>query len=1059
MTPASEDQHEEAAEAPLSVSRAGRLGGVALLAVAVATSGVWLARRPIATHLVDQTLAAKGVPASYQIEDLGLGRQRLTNLVIGDPAHPDLVADWVEVHTVLGLHGAHVTGLTAGHVRLGGKLVDGRVSLGMIDRLLPPPSGKPFALPHLDVAVQDGRMRLETPAGIVGLKVSGSGILDDGFSGRLAAVSPQVAIGPCVADRMAAVVAISIADSQPHVSGPVRAGELACGRTRMRGAVADLDATLGDRLDRWQGSAKLSLAALDAAPGTMRKLAGTVSFDGSAQRTGGQLDLKAGAFTGAGLTGGALRLAGVYRFEPPFVGFQGRASADDTALSRATIARIVASGGAAQGSPLGPLAAKLAKAGAAAARSFSLDADLVALQSARGGRIGVSRLAFDTKSGAHASLSGGDGIIYDMPGRAIRIDGLLSISGGDLPEAAIRLAQPRAGAPVTGTAIIRPYTAGDANLSLTPVQFTASSSGATHFTSVATLSGPIGTAGRLTRGQIAIDGRWDGHARITIGGDCAPLGFERLTYSGLDLGRTVTRLCPTGAALLAIDGAHVSGGARVAATHLAGRLGGSPLAVDWAGGTLALADRGFALSQVAVKLGPAARQTRLDMATLDGRIAGNGVAGTVTGGGGQIANVPLVMSKAAGDWQFANGVLDVTGGLTVADSAASPRFNPLDSKNVALRLAGNVITATATLANPASGVKVTDVRIEHDLGRGVGHADLAVPGIAFDRNLQPDALTPLTFGVIADVQGSVSGEGHIAWTPDGVTSTGTFTTKGTNLAAAFGPVTGLSTTIHFTDLLNMVSAPDQVATVDQINPGVAVENGEIHYQTLSSTQVRVLGAEWPFSGGTLTLEPTLLDFSQGQARRLTFDVKGMDAAQFIQKFDFKNLDATGTFDGTLPMVFDADGGRVEGGHLTVRQGGGTIAYVGDLSQKDLGTWGNMAFQALKSLRYDSLNITMNGPLAGEMVTQVKFAGIHQGEGTRTNFLVKRLMKLPFLFNVTVRAPFRQLIGSVRSFYDPNSLPKDKVKELLDAEQQQQQQAAPATPEKPTIQPPESETVP
>jgi translocation and assembly module TamB len=165
VTPASEDQYDETAEAPLSVSRAGRLSGVALLAVAVATSGVWIARRPIATHLVDQTLAARGVPASYQIDDLGLGRQRLTDLVIGDPAHPDLVADWVEVHTVLGLHGAHVTGLTAGHVRLRGKLVDGRVSLGMIDRLLPPPSGKPFALPHLDLAVQDGRMRLETPAG------------------------------------------------------------------------------------------------------------------------------------------------------------------------------------------------------------------------------------------------------------------------------------------------------------------------------------------------------------------------------------------------------------------------------------------------------------------------------------------------------------------------------------------------------------------------------------------------------------------------------------------------------------------------------------------------------------------------------------------------------------------------------------------------------------------------------------------------------------------------------------------------------------------------------
>jgi hypothetical protein len=115
----------------------------------------------------------------------------------------------------------------------------------------------------------------------------------------------------------------------------------------------------------------------------------------------------------------------------------------------------------------------------------------------------------------------------------------------------------------------------------------------------------------------------------------------------------------------------------------------------------------------------------------------------------------------------------------------------------------------------------------------------------------------------------------------------------------------------------------------------------------------------------------------------------------------------------------------------------------------------MAFQALKSIRYDTLDITLNGPLAGEMVTQVRFDGVHQGTGTHANFLVKRLMNLPFVFNVTIRAPFRQLISSARSLYDPNSLPKDKLKDLIDEEREQ----SPATSAKPTIQPPESEAVP
>ena len=346
--------------------------------------------------------------------------------------------------------------------------------------------------------------------------------------------------------------------------------------------------------------------------------------------------------------------------------------------------------------------------------------------------------------------------------------------------------------------------------------------------------------------------------------------------------------------------------------------------------------------------------------------------------------------------------------------------------------------------------------ISHALSAGAGHADLTVPGISFGPAFQPDKLTPLTFGVIADVNGTVSGSGHIAWSPAGVTSTGEFKTAGTNLAAAFGPVTGLSNDIRFTDLLGLVSAPDQTATVADINPGVPVDNGVIHYQTLGPTQVKVLGATWPFSGGHLILDPTLLDFSAGTARRLTFRVTGMNAAQFLQQFDFKNIDATGTFDGVLPMVFDEDGGRIENGHLTVRKAGGTLAYVGDLSQKDLGTWGNMAFQALKSLRYDNLDITMDGPLSGEMITKVHFAGIKQGEGTKTNFIVRRLMRLPFLFNVTIRAPFRQLLTSAESFSDPGKLPQGKVQELLD---RQKSPVPDPPPVPPSIQPPESEKMP
>jgi len=200
-----------------------------------------------------------------------------------------------------------------------------------------------------------------------------------------------------------------------------------------------------------------------------------------------------------------------------------------------------------------------------------------------------------------------------------------------------------------------------------------------------------------------------------------------------------------------------------------------------------------------------------------------------------------------------------------------------------------------------------------------------------------------------------------------------------------------------------------------------VNDGTIVYQLLPDTRVQIDSGVWPFAGGKMTLLPTTLDFADAGSRRMTFRLEGVKADQFLQQFDFKNLDATGVFDGELPMVFDIAGGRIENGSLVVRPGGGSLAYVGDLTQKDLGLWGNIAFQALKSLRYRNLTIAMNGPLAGEMITDVRFAGVTQGQGAKSNFIIRRLQRLPFVFNVRIQAPFRGLLDSAQSFYDPSRL--------------------------------------
>lgn len=1043
------------------------LAAVCLLVLALAAT-VWIQRRPIADNFVRRELERRGVEARYRVAEIGLGRQRLTNVVLGDPASPDLVADWIEVDTDVGLGGAAITGARAGQVRLKATLsADGTVSFGAIDRLLPPPSGKPFALPDLDVAVQDGRIRLVTPYGIVGMKVAGKGGLSDGFTGQFAAVADTMRFGDCRVDRMAAKVAIRIDDRRPALTGPVRAAATVCGEASVDAPQVALELLLNERFDRWRGRATVQSRKVRAPGVTLSRPGGTIGFDGGPSRTTGQIAVRSASADSAVAAANGLSATGRYVAGRQGLAFDGTVGASGARAGSATLRQIAELGDAANGTPVAPLVRAAVRQGIAAARRFDLSARVMATPT----MVKVDRLSATSASGARATVS--DGGFTWAEGVGATVGGTMTLSGGGLPEAAVQLAQRAPGRAITGNAIIQPYAADGARLAMTPVTFRAGGGGETRIQTQAVLTGPL-PGGYVRDLALPVDARWNGAGRLTINPGCSDVGFAGLSVSSLALGPTRLRLCGLDGAMTRVVDGSITGGARFDAISLAGRLGSTPLRLAAGGGRFRLDDMAFTLTNVATRLGPVGRTSELDVMRLDGRIAAGGVAGTFDGGAGQIANVPLLIRRATGDWRFAGSELSLGARLQVRDAGDTARFLPLASDDFTLSLNGNAVRAAGTLRHPEKGVKVADVTIAHDLGAGTGNAVLDVPGIAFDEDFQPDELTPITFGVIADVVGSVSGRGNIAWSPDAVTSTGTFRTAGTDLAAAFGPVTGLSGEIRFTDLLGLVSAPGQVATIAEVNPGIPVPDGVVRYQLIEGQRVAIEGGRWALGGGEMTLEPTILDFGADRERRMTFRVTGVDAGLFLQQFNFENINATGLFDGELPMIFDANGGRIEGGRLQSR-GGGNLSYVGEVTKEDVGFWGNVAFQALKSIDYERLNIEMDGPLAGEMVTAIRFAGISQGEGTSSNFLIRRLAKLPFVFNVRIKAPFRQLIDSVQSYYDPTRLIERNLP-ALQAEQDRRDQGlppqplpapaapdpvapVPARPAAPDIQRSESETMP
>jgi translocation and assembly module TamB len=979
--------------------------GLPLIALLVA----WVQRVPIAKSVIDDTLKDKGVAATYDIEQIGTKLQRIENIVVGNPANPDLTAEWAEVDTSLRLFGADVKAVRAGGVRLRGKLVEGALNFGAVDKLLPPPTGEPLKLPDLAVHLTDARVMLETVFGQVSGTLTGKGNLASSFDSQITLSATKIVSGDCAASGASVEGRLLIKDRKPSFRGPIGVGSGECGKNRVENALVTLDADLSETFDSWSGIAQLTAKRMSAPRGSARDVKGTVDFSGSKAKTVGNYSLIAGSIAAPAMIAGSTRLAGNY--DAAFgeaVGLSlhstGTATSQRIIPDRNLLAQLSTLRTSGSGTPLAAIATALADAVDGLKRGGEASLGYAFEQVGPNGNVKLSAIKAASLSGAKLSFEGEEPLIYTWPG-GLNLAGQIRISGGGFPATSLRLKDGQ------GIAIVSPISVGGSRLALSPVLLTFNQ-GRRDFSSglsietIATLDGSFG-GGKVRGLQLPI--RLSG-GQMALG--CLPLAYQSLALSGLDLTPGKVNVCLEG------------GNARIGATRLTGRMGSSPITLSARSALFGMAKGDFAVDALAVRLANGPELTVFDVSKLSGSLSGGAASGRYNGASGRIGAVPLLLSEAAGNWAFAKGAFTTKASLKIADAAPAFRFNPVRSNDFTLRLVNGQIIAGGSLIAPKSGISLSQVSITHNLDRSSGQAILDVPGLRFGQTLQPEELTPITLGVIANVQGTVTGRGLINWTPKGVTSSGTFRTDSMDMAAAFGPVAGLAGEIRLSDLLNLETEPSQLVRIAAINPGIAVLDGEVRYRLLPGLKTQIEGGRWPFAGGLLILEPTILDLNQASERRLTFRVEGLDISRFIAAMEFDNIAATGTFDGTLPMVFDASGGRIVGGRLVARSGG-TLSYIGEISNENIGTMGRFAFDALKSIKYDRLSVDVEGAIDGDVITRIKFAGVNQApiSGVRSQLpipiKVVGLTNIPFIFNVTITAKFRQLFEMARSFNDPS----------------------------------------
>lgn len=126
-------------------------------------------------------------------------------------------------------------------------------------------------------------------------------------------------------------------------------------------------------------------------------------------------------------------------------------------------------------------------------------------------------------------------------------------------------------------------------------------------------------------------------------------------------------------------------------------------------------------------------------------------------------------------------------------------------------------------------------------------------------------------------------------------------------------------------------------------------------------------AEFPVFGGALEIVPARVDI-ENPPLTLTLGVRRLNLEQLFQSLNYPQLSGTGIISGKLPLRLSEDSIEIKEGVLNGTQPG-VLRYQGPIADEN-----NIAFKALRNLRYDKLHGKLNYQPTGDYELSLRLEG-------------------------------------------------------------------------------------